>query len=71
MSLFVSFGKATEDDEGDNHANLGVKDGAGEGGTDEKGEELNDVKITRRERPRPTVRKIIPPTPLILVSPAL
>ena len=33
--------------------------------------ELNDVKITRRERPRPTVRKIIPPTPLILVSPAL
>ena len=39
MSLFVSFGKATEDDEGDNHANLGVKDGAGEGGTDEKGVE--------------------------------
>ena len=69
MSLFVSFGKATEDDEGDNHANLGVKDGAGEGGTDKR--ELNDVKITRRERPRPTVRKIIPPTPLILVSPAL
>ena len=33
--------------------------------------ELNDVKITRRERPRPTVRKIIPPTPLILFSPAL
>ena len=69
MSLFVSFGKATEDDEGDNHANLGVKDGAGGGGTDKR--ELNDVKITRRERPRPTVRKIIPPTPLILVSPAL